>query len=142
MSSNLGSFEVHNLAPCIDDRFPPNQNQILTAVASAHLARHDDANCNDSTVHQQAQVVVCRESAAEDICPLQIFRNEDQYKQQEVLMSSAADFVQDENSYEPMRRVANPAPPKRFFRTFWRSVTRRLIERESQLRSELSNKMS
>ena len=117
MSSNLGSFEVHNLAPCIDDRFPPNQNQILTAVASAHLARHDDANCNDSTVHQQALVAVCRESAA-------------------------ADFVQDENSYEPMRRVANPAPPKRFFRTFWRSVTRRLIERESQLRSELSNKMS
>ena len=79
MSSNLGSFEVHNLAPCIDDRFPPNQNQILTAVASAHLARHDDANCNDSTVHQHAQVVVCRESAAEDICPLHIFRNEDQY---------------------------------------------------------------
>ena len=33
--------------------------------------------------------------------------------------------------YEPIRRMAKPAPPKRFFRTFWRSVARRLMERES-----------
>ena len=33
--------------------------------------------------------------------------------------------------YEPIRRMVTPAPPKRFFRTFWRSVARRLMERES-----------
>ena len=33
-------------------------------------------------------------------------------------------------NYEPERISQNLAPPKRFYRTFWRSITRRIIERE------------
>ena len=32
--------------------------------------------------------------------------------------------------YEPVRLCTLAAPPKRFYRTFWRSVARRLLERE------------
>ena len=31
--------------------------------------------------------------------------------------------------YEPVRLCSFAAPPKRFYRTFWRSVARRLLER-------------
>ena len=41
--------------------------------------------------------------------------------------SSASDDV-----FEPIRCIPNAAPPKRFHRTFWRSVTRRLLERERE----------
>ncbi len=32
--------------------------------------------------------------------------------------------------YEPVRLVLNASPPKRFYRTFWRSAARRMLERE------------
>ncbi len=32
--------------------------------------------------------------------------------------------------YEPERILPNTAPPKRFFRTFWRSITLRMLDRE------------
>jgi hypothetical protein len=31
-------------------------------------------------------------------------------------------------NYEPIRNNMNGAPPKRFYRTFWRSITRRLLQ--------------
>ena len=34
--------------------------------------------------------------------------------------------------YEPVRRCSFAAPPKRFYRTFWRSEARRLLERQKQ----------
>ena len=34
--------------------------------------------------------------------------------------------------YEPVRLCSFAAPPKRFYRTFWRSVARRLLERQKQ----------
>ena len=34
--------------------------------------------------------------------------------------------------YEPLRTCSQTAPPKRFFRTFWRSVTRRLLENDEK----------
>ncbi len=38
-----------------------------------------------------------------------------------------------ESVYEPMRCVpVSEPPPKRFFRTFWRSVTRRIVELEKK----------
>ena len=30
--------------------------------------------------------------------------------------------------FEPIRRIGQAAPPKRFYRTFWRSVTRRIMD--------------
>ena len=33
--------------------------------------------------------------------------------------------------YEPVRLCSFAAPPKRFYRTFWRSVARRLLERQT-----------
>ncbi len=33
-----------------------------------------------------------------------------------------------ETNYEPMRQLPTAAAPKRFYRTFWRSVCRRLVE--------------
>ena len=38
--------------------------------------------------------------------------------------------------YEPLRPIANLAPPRRFFRTFWRSVTRRMLERQDRAKAE------
>ena len=43
----------------------------------------------------------------------------------------------DEESYapevfEPTRLIPDSAPPKRFYRTFWTSVTRRLVAREKE----------
>jgi hypothetical protein len=36
-----------------------------------------------------------------------------------------------ESDLEPMRFVSvSEPPPKRFYRTFWRSVTRRILQRE------------
>ena len=32
--------------------------------------------------------------------------------------------------YEPERPLREKAPPKRFFRSFWRSITRRILERK------------
>jgi hypothetical protein len=34
------------------------------------------------------------------------------------------------STYEPERILPNSAPPKRFFRTFWRSITLRMLDRE------------
>ena len=33
-------------------------------------------------------------------------------------------------SYEPERRIPDATPPKRFYRTFWRSAARRVLEHE------------
>ena len=33
---------------------------------------------------------------------------------------------------EPLRTCSQTAPPKRFFRTFWRSVTRRMLKGDKQ----------
>ena len=33
-------------------------------------------------------------------------------------------------SYEPMRRILNNSPPKRFFRSFWSSAARRMLQRD------------
>ena len=42
---------------------------------------------------------------------------------------SITDLLSSESIYEPMRFVSAPEiPPKRFFRTFWRSVTRRILQ--------------
>jgi hypothetical protein len=43
----------------------------------------------------------------------------------------ASEFTRDspsEDLYEPSRHIPSSAPPKRFYRTFWRSVTRRMLE--------------
>ena len=34
------------------------------------------------------------------------------------------------DAYEPLRSVTDFRPPKRFYRTFWRSVARRIMEHE------------
>lgn len=41
--------------------------------------------------------------------------------------SDRVGFVEPYNVYEPLRCVPDSAPPKRFYRTFWRSIVRRLI---------------
>ena len=41
----------------------------------------------------------------------------------ELTMQTLADVSQ--GQYEPIRRVSSSAPPKRFYRTFWRSLTLR-----------------
>ena len=132
MASTLGLFEVHRHAACIDTSVPPTLNRELTAVSSAHLARHDDANYNKDTVHM-CQLL--------EIYKLLLFWNEQKNEQQAIL--PAAKNTHDEIASEPMRRVANSAPPKRFFRTFWISVASRLLKRESKkVKSDLSNKIS
>ncbi len=37
-----------------------------------------------------------------------------------------------ESIFEPMRCMSVPQPPKRFFRTFWRSATRRILRLEKE----------
>jgi hypothetical protein len=34
--------------------------------------------------------------------------------------------------YEPMRCMAKVVPPKKFYRTFWRSIVRRLLEQDKK----------
>ncbi len=34
--------------------------------------------------------------------------------------------------YEPMRCMAKVVPPKKFYRTFWRSIVRRLLEQDKE----------
>ena len=41
-----------------------------------------------------------------------------------------ASFTAAANHDEPMRCIPNAAPPKRFYRTFWKGVTRRMVERQ------------
>ena len=38
--------------------------------------------------------------------------------------------------YEPVRLVANAAPPKRFYRTFWRSAARRMLSQKDTQKLE------
>ena len=38
----------------------------------------------------------------------------------------------DQEAYEPLRYITDGAPPKRFFRTFWRSVARRALDRDRE----------
>ena len=49
-------------------------------------------------------------------------------------MEASTDSQSSESVLEPMRcvSVVQP-PPKRFFRTFWRSVTRRILQLENQV---------
>ena len=35
--------------------------------------------------------------------------------------------------FEPMRCIPNAAPPKRFYRTFWRSITRKVLEHDKEI---------
>ncbi len=58
-------------------------------------------------------------------------------KQQEInYVGSMNDVVQ----YDPMRCMSDFAPPpKRFYRTFWRSVTRRIIQHEMKSARRASN---
>ena len=32
------------------------------------------------------------------------------------------------NDYEPLRCIVTRAPPRRFYRTFWRSIARRILQ--------------
>ena len=46
---------------------------------------------------------------------------------------STTDHRLNESIYEPMRLMSiSEPPPKRFYRTFWRSVTRRILQLETQ----------
>ena len=46
---------------------------------------------------------------------------------------SSSDPRSSEDIFEPMRRMSvSNAPPKLFYRTFWRSVTRRLLQHEKE----------
>jgi hypothetical protein len=48
--------------------------------------------------------------------------------------TSSADLdIRQEDMYEPVRITTEIVPPKKFFRTFWRSAARRLVQREKQL---------
>jgi hypothetical protein len=38
------------------------------------------------------------------------------------------DLKSEDRTYEPIRQLPNAAAPKRFYRTFWRSICRRLVE--------------
>ncbi len=50
------------------------------------------------------------------------------------IMETGRSAMHSQQDFEPTRRVllANPAPPKRFYRTFWRSVARRVVAREME----------
>ena len=50
--------------------------------------------------------------------------------QKRVFSPPESDRYYSEISYDSLRHVENSAPPKRFFRRFWRSVARRLMEQE------------
>ena len=52
-------------------------------------------------------------------------------QRREKMEVSATDALELED-YEPLRTCSQTAPPKRFFRTFWRSVTRRLLENDEK----------
>ncbi len=55
-------------------------------------------------------------------------------KQDSIQAFDSMDAVSSESIFEPMRSMSvSNAPPKRFFRTFWRSVTRRIIQLEKKL---------
>lgn len=41
--------------------------------------------------------------------------------------------------YEPVRCIPNNAPPKRFYRAFWRRVTRRILERARSYSTNKTN---
>ena len=43
-----------------------------------------------------------------------------------------SDSRSSESIVEPMRCMSVLQPPKRFYRTFWRSVTRRIVQREKE----------
>ncbi len=47
-------------------------------------------------------------------------------------VTAALDAI-DQDIFEPMRSIPNAAPPKRFYRTFWRSITRKVLEHEREI---------
>ena len=47
------------------------------------------------------------------------------------VLSSAGTITLSLEIYEPVRLCTLAAPPKRFYRTFWRSIARRLLERKA-----------
>ena len=58
------------------------------------------------------------------------------YKRQEIVDSMETESFTSagESSFEPMRCMLGPmAPPKRFYRTFWRALTLRVVRREKEL---------
>ena len=47
-------------------------------------------------------------------------------------VSTAAQGDTAQEAYEPLRYITDGTPPKRFFRTFWRSVARRALDRDRE----------
>ena len=100
------------------------QNDFDSLVVYGNLAEHGDlldSNCSIQQIHMQEKIDFCTDTGigntakgTQDVPDL--------HNHQHTFFMI---------SYEPIRRTATPAPPKRFFRTFWRSVARRLMERES-----------
>ena len=54
-----------------------------------------------------------------------------QLQRRERMEVSSTDAPASED-HEPLRTCSQTAPPKRFFRTFWRSVTRRMLKGDKQ----------
>ena len=50
-------------------------------------------------------------------------------------VASAEDLMLRPEDYEPIRILREVAPPKRFYRTFWRTVTHKLLQREEESES-------
>jgi hypothetical protein len=44
----------------------------------------------------------------------------------------AAEVAHNQDIYEPVRSITEATAPKRFYRTFWRSAARRIIQREKE----------
>ena len=50
----------------------------------------------------------------------------------DLMMTTASRNVKDSAAYEPAKFSTLAAPPKRFYRRFWASVARRLLESEKE----------
>jgi hypothetical protein len=116
--SCLSGPDIHN-AVVLDDAM---ELEVFSRCSSSHSTKGQSSPdlCSRHTVESAANLLGDVEFAASDI-------------HAEVLDS---DTAVSEGHFEPQRipRTASTLPPKRFFRTFWRSITLRLLKTQRRQR--------
>ena len=92
-------------------------------------------NCSCSSLIQNRVLTGSEDLASlkqADVFLSKLEGNTDGSSQEAVPAAQSYTLVVFEISYGLMRHIPNPAPPKRFHRTFWRSTATRMLERESE----------
>ena len=88
----------------------------------------------NSSYEAEAHAVLSKnkdQSSREVYVPVNFIRDEAAFEAANKMAKIPLDVASEpvlKNMYEPVRCLNNPAPPKLFYRTFWRSAARRILE--------------